>query len=99
MLNLTRKLADFTFNTAYQDIPAEVVWQIKRLLLDSIGCAIAGLSTEKGKISLEFSKRLGGNTESTIIGTPNKVPANLAAFANGELFNALDYEALTSPSG
>jgi len=99
LLNLTRKLADFTFNTTYQDIPAEVVWQIKRLLLDSIGCAIAGLSTEKGKISLEFSKRLKGNTESTIIGTPNKVPSNLAAFANGELFNALDYEALTSPSG
>ena len=95
---VTMKLADFSSRLKYIDLPAEVVLEVKHLLLDSIGCAVAGLKTEKGEISLAFARRLGGEPESSIIGTDDKAPADTAAFVNGELFNALDYDALCSPS-
>ena len=99
MENLTQKLADFAINTTFEDLPLETVYESKRLLLDSIGCALGGLSTEKGKLSVALARRLGGSPESTIIGTGDKVSSASAAFANGELLNALDYDALLSPSG
>lgn len=99
MEGLTQKLADFAVNMTYEDLPPEVSYECKRLLLDSIGCALAGLATEKGKLSVALAKRLGGPPESTIIGTQGKVSSASAAFANGELINALDYDALLAPVG
>jgi 2-methylcitrate dehydratase PrpD len=49
---------------------------------------------ERGKICIEFAKKLGGPQESTILGTTGKVSCINAAFANGELINALDWDAL-----
>ena len=97
MRSVTQELADFAVDISYEDLPLEVVHESKRLLLDSLGCAIGGLSTEKGKVSVSLAKRIGGNPESTIIGTNDKVSSAPAAFANGELINALDYDALFFP--
>jgi 2-methylcitrate dehydratase PrpD len=41
-----------------------------------------------------LARRLGGPSESSIIGIGDKVSCSNAAFANGELINALDYDAL-----
>jgi 2-methylcitrate dehydratase PrpD len=71
-----------------------MVHETKRVLLDSIGCAIGGLSMERGKIARRLATRLGGPPESTILGTSDKVSCDNAAFANGELINALDFDAM-----
>jgi 2-methylcitrate dehydratase PrpD len=97
VVSVTQELVDFTVDTAYQDLPSKVVRECKHLLLDSTGCALGGLNTEKGRISVALAKRMGGSLESTIIGTGNKVSSASAAFANGELINALDYDALFFP--
>jgi 2-methylcitrate dehydratase PrpD len=49
---------------------------------------------ERGKVCAELAKRLGGRSESTVLGTSAKVSCTNAAFANGELISALDYDAL-----
>jgi 2-methylcitrate dehydratase PrpD len=49
---------------------------------------------ERGKICTELAKKFGGPPESTILGTAGKVSSINAAFANGELISALDYDAL-----
>ncbi len=92
-------LAEFISEIAFEDLPEAIVRESKRLLLDSIGCALAGLHTEKGKIVLSFGTKENPQSEATILGTREKVPATMASFVNGELFNALDYEALCAPSG
>jgi 2-methylcitrate dehydratase PrpD len=89
------KLASFAIRTKFGDLPDNVVHEMKRVLLDSIGCAIVGLSTERGKIAADLSRKLGGPRESTIIGINDKVSCANAAFANGELINALDFDALS----
>lgn len=95
MENLMQQLVNFVEKTEYDDVPRVDVDEIKRLLLDSIGCAIGGLSLDRGKIAVELARRLGGQPESTIIGTGDRVLCTSAAFANGELLNAQDYDAIT----
>ncbi len=99
MESVTRRLTDFAIDTKYSSLPKEVVHESKRLLLDSIGVAFAGLSTEKGKLGIELVKRMGGDDESTIMATGDRSPSALAAFANGELMDAMEYSALINPMG
>lgn len=94
MDNLTEELAGFTVNAKYGDFPTSVVGEVKLLLLDSIGCALAGLTSDPGKMAVAMARRLGGPPESSIVGTGDKVSCSSAALANGELIRALDYDAL-----
>lgn len=97
MDSLTKELVGFVTETKFDDLPGKVVHETKRVFLDSIGCAIAATHsapTRRGKICTELAHRLGGPPESTILGTSTKVSCINAAFANGELINALDYDAL-----
>jgi 2-methylcitrate dehydratase PrpD len=59
--------------------------------MDTVGCALGALATEKGKMNVALAKRYGGPPESSIIGVGDKVSCSNAAFANGELFITLDY--------
>jgi len=94
MNSLSQEIAEFVVEMRFEDLPEAVVHEAKRSFLDAIGCAIAGIATEKGKISVALARRLGGPSESSIIGMGDKVSCCNAAFANGELINALDYDAL-----
>ncbi len=96
---VTAQIADFVADAKFGDLPEAVVHETKRILLDSIGCAIAGLTTEKGKLSVQLARRLGGPPESTVIGVGGKVSVANAAFANGELINALDWDVGVTPPG
>jgi len=89
------RLVSFVTETRFRDLPSDVVHEVKRVFMDSAGCAVAGLSTERGGIAVELTRKLGGLPESTIIGTNDRVSPTGAAFANGELINALDFDALS----
>ncbi|MFH1087663.1 MAG: MmgE/PrpD family protein [Chloroflexota bacterium] len=86
----TERLAEFATGTRFEDIPGDVVAQAKRLILDTIGCALGGFSTDKGRISRQLAMSLGGNPESTILGTSLQTSCVNAAFANANMANALD---------
>ncbi len=95
---VTEALADFGVKLRYEDLPEEVAHETKRLLFDCIGCALAGHSIDKGKISVQLAQQLQGPPESTIIGG-QRVSSPNSAFANGELINALDFDPLSWPTG
>ncbi len=94
-----RKISDdlvyFLIKTEFEDLPPEVVHEAKRSLLDAIGCAVAGIATDKGKIAVSVAKRLGGPQESSIVGIGDRVSCVNAAMANGELINGLDFDAIS----
>jgi 2-methylcitrate dehydratase PrpD len=93
-------LAEFTANTHFKDLPSAVVHESKRLLVDSIGCALAGYSHPKGLIGVKYAATLGPGApgqQATILPTGERVAAIGAAFANGELINALDFDAVLPP--
>lgn len=97
--NVTTALAGFVAEARFEDMPAAAVHEAKRLLLDSIGCALAGLTSAKGRLALRLAQRLGGAAESVIWGARGRVSVTNAAFANGELINALDWDAGGTPPG
>lgn len=78
----------------YDRLPPEIVNETKRILLNSLGIAVGGLASDKGKIGIEMAKKMGGVPESTLIGVGGKFSAPVAAFANAELLNGLDMDAL-----
>ena len=60
MTTLIETLADFAAATRYDDLPAHVAEESRRLLLlDSIGCAIGGLSHSRGEIALAYARMQG----------------------------------------
>ncbi|NIE64399.1 MmgE/PrpD family protein [Burkholderia sp. Ax-1719] len=91
------QLADFAAATPFADLPEVIVDESKRLLLDSLGCALAGVDNPKGRIGIDYGRLMGGSGNATIIGTTDKVSPFGAAFANGELINTLDMDAVLPP--
>ena len=98
MQGITRKLAQFAAETRYEQLPPEVVRESKRLLLDTIGCAIGGVHTDSGDIALKHVRAMGGNPLATVVGTGEMTSSVNAAYANARLANVLDADD-TFPTG
>ncbi|MGF1237352.1 MmgE/PrpD family protein [Streptomyces sp. NPDC004684] len=95
---LVEQLADFTAGADYARLPADVVEESKRIVLDSIGCALGAIDEPKGRIGIQYGRMTGGTGgDATIIGTGERVNVFGAAFANGELINTLDADAVLPP--
>ncbi|HTH77743.1 MAG TPA: MmgE/PrpD family protein [Ramlibacter sp.] len=92
-------LSAFASRTRFEDLPEAVVHETRRMLLDCVGVAFAAQSVAKGRICTQLSQQLGGEGEASILGARGKVSACNAALANGELINALDFDALFIPGG
>lgn len=89
---VTRTLADFASNLRYEDIPVGVREKAKGYILDSLGCCIGGYLTEPGKKVTDFFTSMGGNPESQIFATGQRVPCLHAVYVNAYLSNALDFD-------
>jgi len=88
-LTLAKNIAD----TDYDDIPRHVAGVTKKSLLDAIGVILAAGKLGEGcKQFVTLAIEQGGKKESTILGFDAKVPACMAAFANGSMSHALDFE-------
>jgi 2-methylcitrate dehydratase PrpD len=94
MTETIQKLSKFIVDTTYEDLPEEVVHASKWLLLDSIGCGLASVTTDRGKMSITLARRMGGPPESSIIGLGDKISSIAASFVNGELINSTDNDTL-----
>lgn len=79
--------------TNYSAIPKEAVESTKRSILDTLGLMVAGSGIEpKCRDIVEFVKDVGGRKESSILVFGGKVPAMMAAFANGAMSHVLNYD-------
>jgi len=92
--SLTAYVADFITRARAAAVPAEVTHLGKRSILDGIGLALAGSVAESGHIVRRYLSSLGcaAAKGSTVIGSPLKLPARFAAFANGVAIHADDYD-------
>ena len=98
MQSVTKELVRFAGETNFDALPRKAVHGAKRVFLDSVGCALGGIAVDKGKLSIQFARALGGPAKSTILGVGDKVSSAAAAFANGELINALDWDSIQVPA-
>jgi 2-methylcitrate dehydratase PrpD len=92
-MDATSTIADKVVDISYEDLPADTREITKRCILDTLGVIIAGSTAEQAcKEVVGMVKEMGGKPESTIIAYGGKVPALMAAFANGSMSHAVDYD-------
>jgi 2-methylcitrate dehydratase PrpD len=96
--NLSQELANFAVASRWEDLPSSTIRDVKYLLLDTLGCALSAVSTDKGKMVISLARRMGGAAESSVIGIGDKVSCIAATLANGELMSAVDYD-VVMPGG
>ena len=87
----SRQIAEFAVNLKYEDLPENVVNEVKRYLYDSIGCAYGGYHTKDVNILKDIYMGMGGREEATLIGFGNKIPAVNATLVNSLMIRALDF--------
>ncbi len=88
----TRTMAEYLVGLKYSDLPAEVIAKCKELILDSLACGIGGSRSPLGRVVRELAAELGGNPQSSVLGTGSKTACTLAAYTNASSINALDYD-------
>lgn len=97
-------LAENIARIGYDDLPAQVVDVTKKTLLDTLGVIVGGSGAGAGVAEIvDLVRDGGGKPESTVIGHGLRTNAWMAAFANGAMAHALDYDnvhddAFTHPS-
>jgi 2-methylcitrate dehydratase PrpD len=86
-------LAKNVVGAKYEMLPREIVETTKKSILDTLGVMLAASTLEPAcQEMVELAKESGGVEESTIIAFGGKAPSLMAAFANGSLTHALDYD-------
>ena len=88
----TAALAEFACSIDPASVPADVVHETRRVLLDSVGCGLAGTTTDAGRIVADLMIGEHGPLEATIF-RHGAASVAAAAFANTALINALDHDA------
>ncbi len=92
-MGVTRTLSRYAAETTFDDLPKEVIEQAKVCILNILAVMLGGYKTRIGGLHIQMAKDIGGgNPQATIIGDGTKVSVPLAAYANGSLGFALDYE-------
>jgi 2-methylcitrate dehydratase PrpD len=89
---VTDTLARFVTETDFSTISETTRANAKLHILDTLGVALAGVATPVAEITLDYCKNLGASTETSIWGTRAKASVSTAAFANGLLAHALDFD-------
>jgi len=91
--DLCAHFADFAASTTYDRLSEPARDAAKKSILDACGVILAASGMEPAVRELvNFVKESGGREESSILAFGGKVPAVMAAFANGAMAHCLDYD-------
>ncbi len=91
-MGVTRDLVRYVTAASYNDLSAAAIDAAKRALLNILGNCIAGNGTRIGALHVAMALDMGGREQASIIGHGARVSMPVAAYANGNLAFALDYE-------
>lgn len=86
----TRRVVDYVTSLSYEDLPNDVVRVAKTVVLNLLGCALAGSKYEHSRAIVNYVHKRGGNQESSVLRSNFKTSADNAAFANGSMPYILD---------
>jgi 2-methylcitrate dehydratase PrpD len=85
-------LARFACALKLGSLPAHVVEAAKTNIFDTLACAIAGSSAPGFTEALELATEWGGAPQATVLAFGHKMPAHHAAWVNGTMAHARDYD-------
>jgi 2-methylcitrate dehydratase PrpD len=91
-MKVTETLARFALQTNFRSFPANVVHQGKRCFLDLLGVGLGGSTQPVARILTKMAVEFGGRAQATVLGSGLKTNVLNAAFINGAMVHALDFD-------
>jgi 2-methylcitrate dehydratase len=91
MTTLVQQLSRYTAELQYEHLPHAVIHQAKRLLIDTVGCALGGYWSEPARIARDIAATVRSSEAATLIGSGERTSLDLATFANGVMIRFLDF--------
>ncbi len=88
---ISQTMAKFAVGLTYDQLPTDVINEVKRYLFDSVGCAYGGYHTTDVNILRDIYKDMAGKEEATVIGFGDRIPAVNATLVNSLMVRALDF--------
>ena len=88
---VAEQLAAEARRLTFSELPPEVIRQVKRLVLDALGCGLGAYLGEPSQAIQRLIKELNGPAESTGFGSGLKTSCLYATLANGTMVKYLDY--------
>ena len=96
----TELLSSYACGLTYEDLGPEVVHQVKRTVVDTLGCAVGGYPSEPATVARRLAGTITSSMPSRIIGTGQYSSPDMAGFANGVMVRYLDCnDSYFSPGG
>src|SRR5688500_14710430 len=84
-------MTDYAQSLRFEDLPAEVVHEAKRVTVDALGCAFGAYNEEPVVVGRKVAMNFSAKNGSTILGTRHVAPPDWTAFVNGCMVRYFDY--------
>src|SRR6266550_6992737 len=88
---ITAKMARWAAALEYKQLSQDAVYQAKRFLLDSVGCALGGYQQHDVKIALQVIDEIAAIGLATVIGSGRRIDPVSASLANSLMIRCMDY--------
>jgi len=88
---LAERMAEFAIGLKFEDLPAPVVHEVKRRVIDSLGCALGAWHADPCVFARQVALTFSAERGATLLGTAHRSPPDWAAFANGCVVRYFDY--------
>jgi 2-methylcitrate dehydratase PrpD len=90
---ISARMAEYAVGLRYEDLPADVRDLAHLVLLDTLGCALAGSTTDEViKIREAMAAAAGSGGDTLLWGTGETLPLPLAVLANGAAVHAREID-------
>lgn len=91
MPNVTLAMAEWAAKTNFEDLPTPVVNEVKRYLMDSVGCALGGAQQHDVHMARKVLTEIAGTGDATVLVTGEKMDPVSASLLNALMIRVMDY--------
>ncbi len=89
--SLALRLAEKALATRFEQLDPRVVHEVKRRMLDSLGCALGAWRSGPARVTREAAAAVSVPGGASLFGSKHRTTPDLAAFSNGALVRYLDF--------
>ncbi len=91
MATIAQMLAQRAQDATFDGLGGDVVHEVKRRVLDSIGCALGAWTSRPAKVTRAVARGVNVPEGAGLLGSTHRTTPDLAAFSNGALVRYLDF--------
>src|SRR6202142_3600881 len=88
---ITAAMSRWAAGLKFEQLSPDAIYQAKRFLLDSIGCALGGYQQHDVVIALNVLNEIAGAGKATVIGSGSRLDPVSASLANALMIRCMDY--------